>query len=109
VKKLNKSEKRLGIISLITQKNKLNDLIIFSDFKKEIIKTKNMFALLKKFNATNSLFIIDKSSKENIYKSIKNIPNVKITDVNHFNAFDIVKYKKIAFTETSIKELEKRY
>ena len=42
-------------------------------------------------------------------KSIKNIPNVKATDVNHFSAFDIVKYKKLIFTESSIKELEKRY
>ena len=59
--------------------------------------------------ANNSLIILDKNSKEKIYKSIRNIPNVKITDVNHFSAFDLVKYKKLIFTESSIKELEKRY
>ena len=53
--------------------------------------------------------ILDKSSKNNIEKSIRNIPNVKVTDVNHFSAFDIAKFKKIVFTESSIKELEKRY
>ena len=53
--------------------------------------------------------IIDKKSTENIYRSTKNIPNVKITDTNHFSCFDLVKYEKIIFTETSIKELEKRY
>ena len=42
-------------------------------------------------------------------KSTRNIPNVKVTDVNHFSAFDIVKFKKVVFTESSIKELEKRY
>ena len=109
IKKLNKNEKRLSIASLISQKNKFNNLIIFSDFKKEIIKTKYMDSLLKKFDATNSLFILDKISKENIHRSIKNIPNVKTTDVGHFSAFDIAKFKKIIFTETSIKELEKRY
>ena len=45
----------------------------------------------------------------NINKAVRNIPNVKCTDVNHFSAFDIIKYKKIIFTETSLKELEKRY
>ena len=40
---------------------------------------------------------------------LKNIPNIKLTDVNHFSAYDLAKYKKIIFTETSIKELEKRY
>ncbi len=108
-RKLNKSERKLSIVSLISEKNKLKNLIIFSDFKKAINKTKEMNLLLKKFEATNSLVILDKTSKENIYRSVKNIPHVKVTDVNHFSAFDIVKFKKIIFTESSIKELEKRY
>jgi len=109
VRKLNKSEKKLSIASLITEKNSLKDLIIFNDFDKEIKKTKEMNNILIKFKATNSLIILDKKSKEKIEKSVRNIPNVKTTDVNHFSAFDIVKYKKLIFTESSIKELEKRY
>ena len=58
---------------------------------------------------SNSLIILDKSSKDKIEKSIRNIPNIKVTDVNHFSAFDIIKFKKIVFTESSVKELEKRY
>ena len=95
--------------SLITEKNKSNNLIIFDDFGKKIEKTKEMFELLKKFDANNSLLIVDTKSKNNILRSTKNIPNVKLTDANHFSAFDLVKYKKIIFTESSVKELEKRY
>jgi len=109
IRKLNKSEKKLSIASLISEKNKLKDLIILNDFNKEIIKTKEMNKILIKFNAKNSLIILDNNSKEKIKKSIRNIPNVKSTDVNHFSAFDILKYKKLIFTESSIKELEKRY
>ncbi len=108
-RKLNKSEKKLTIASLITEKNNLNNLIVFSDFDKEIKKTKEMNNILIKFKAKNSLVILDKNSKGKIYKSIKNIPNVKTTDVNHFSAFDIVKHNKLIFTESSVKELEKRY
>ena len=108
-RKLNKSEKRLSIVSLITKKNSLKDLIIFNDFEKQILKTKEMNNILIKFEAKNSIIIADKKSKDNIFKSVKNIPNVKITDVNHFSAYDLAKFKKIIFTETSIKELEKRY
>ena len=108
-RKLNKNEKRLGIASILTKKHKLNDLIIFNDFSKEIKKTKEMNLILKKFHAINSILILYKSSKNNIDKAVRNIPNVKCTDVNHFSAFDIVKYKKIIFTESSLKELEKRY
>ena len=108
-RKINKSEKKQSIASLITEKNKANDLIVFTDFDKEIKKTKEMNNILVKFNAKDSLIILDKNSKEKIQKSIKNIPNVKPTDVNHFSAYDIIKHKKLIFTETSIKELEKRY
>ena len=108
-RKLNKSEKRLSIASLITKKNKLNDLIILDDFKSEIKKTKEMNNLLIKFEAKNSIIIADNKSRINILKSIRNIPNVKITDINHFSAYDLAKFKKVIFTETSIKELEKRY
>ncbi len=108
-RKLNKSEKKLSVASLITEKNKNKDLIILSDFNNQIKKTKEMYSIIKKFEITNSLMILDKNSKDKIEKSVRNIPNVKVTDVNHFSSFDIIKFKKIVFTESSVKELEKRY
>ena len=108
-RKLNKNEKKQSIASLISDKVQNNNLLIFNDFNSEIKKTKEMDIILKKFQITNSIIILDKTSKEKIEKSIRNIPNIKVTDINHFSAFDIVKFKKVVFTETSIKELEKRY
>ena len=109
VRKLNKKEKKLGLSSIISEKNNLKDLLIFSDFSKTIKKTKEMFSLLKKFDATNSIFILDKKSNENISRSLKNIPNVKVCDVTNLALYDLIKYKKIVFTETSIKDLEKKF
>ena len=109
VRKLNKSEKKQSIASLITEKIKNNNLLVFSNFNQDIKKTKEMSLIIKKFEISNSLIILDKSSKEKIEKSIRNIPNIKVTDANHFSAFDLVKFKKVVFTEGSIKELEKRY
>tara|TARA_B100000029_G_scaffold442736_1_gene461351 strand:+ start:565 stop:1188 length:624 start_codon:yes stop_codon:yes gene_type:complete len=109
IRKLNKNEKKISIASLITEKNNLKNLIVFNDFKKEFKKTKEINLLFKKYDATNSLIILDKSSKDKIFRATKNLPNIKVTDVNHFSAFDIIKFKKIVFTESSIKELEKKY
>ncbi len=109
IRKLNKTEKKMSLASLISEKNKLKNLIVFNDFTTQIKKTKEMNNLLIKFQATNSLILLDKNSKDKVYNSLKNIPNVKTTDINHFNTFDIIKYKKLIFTESSIKELEKRF
>ena len=108
-RKLNKSEKKQSIASIISEKAKNDNLLIFSNFNSTISKTKKMYSIIKKFQILNSLMILDKSSKEKIERSIKNIPNVKVTDVNHFSAYDLVKFKKVVFTESSVKELEKRY
>ena len=108
-RKLNKTEKRLSVASLITEKNNNKNLLILNDFSKEIKKTKEMNSIIQKLEITNSLIILDKNSKDKIEKSVRNIPNVKVTDVNHFSAYDILKFKKVLFTESSVKELEKRY
>ena len=108
-RKLNKSEKKQSIASLISEKTKNKDLLVLNDFNSQIKKTKEMSLILKKFEITDSLIILDKSSKEKVEKSMSNIPNIKVTDINHFSAFDMIKFKKIVFTESSVKELEKRY
>ena len=108
-RKINKSEKKLSISSMLTEKKNENNLIIFNDFSVEIKKTKEMYLLLKKNDALNSLLIFDKLSMNKIFKSIRNIKNTKVTDINHFSIIDVLKYKKIIFTESSIKELEKRF
>ena len=109
IRKLNKNEKKMSVASLLSDKKKSSNLIVISDFKNEIKKTKEMNKILNKFEASNSLIILDKNSKEKVFKSLRNLPNVKTTDINHFSAFDIIKFKKVIFTETSVKELEKRY
>ena len=108
-RKLNKSEKKQSIASLISEKTKNKDLLVLNDFNNQIKKTKEMSLILKKFEITDSLIVLDKSSKEKVEKSIRNIPNIKVTDINHFSAFDMIKFKKIVFTESSVKDLEKKY
>ena len=108
-RKLNKSEKKNSIVSLMSEKKQKNNLLVFNDFVSEIKKTKEMSKIIKKFDISDSLIILDKTSKNNIERAIRNIPKIKVTDINHFSAFDIVKFKKVVFTESSIKELEKRY
>ena len=100
-------KKKQSVASLITEKNNNKNLLILNDFNSEIKKTKEMNSIINKLEISNSLIILDKNSKDKIEKSVRNIPNVKVTDVNHFSAYDIIKFKKVVFTESSVKELRK--
>ena len=51
---------------------------------------------------------MDKDSKPKIYKSAKNIPDLKIIDQEGANVYDILKYKNIIFTASSLKTFQER-
>ena len=92
----------------MSQKNKVDSLFVVEDFKKEIAKTKLFYQFLKKFKLNNSLMISDKDSTNKIIKSVKNIPDLKIIDQLGTNAYDLLKYKNVIFTKTSLKNFQER-
>ena len=108
VKKINKKIRKLGLLQLLAQKNKIKSLHVVEDFKKEIKKTKILNQFLVKNKLENTLIISDKNSKSNIIKSARNIPNLKIIDQEGANVYDLLKYKNVLFTISSIKSLESR-
>ena len=108
VKKINKKIRKLGLLHILSQKNKLKALFVVDDFKKEIKKTKLFNQFLEKNNLNNLLLITDKDSKSKIIKSARNIPNLKIIDQEGANVYDVLKYKNVAFTTSSIKNFQAR-
>ena len=108
VNKINTKVRKLGLFHLLSQKNKINSLFVVEDFKNEIKKTKLFNNFLQKYKLENALIISDKNSKSNIIKSARNIPNLKIVDELGANAYDILKYKNVIFTLSSIKSFQNK-
>ena len=108
VRKINKKEKKSSLISAISQKTKDKNLIIFDDIKDKINKTKEFNKFLRKNKISNALIVVDLKTKKNIYLSARNISNIKLIEAYYLNIYDVLKYKKIMFTKSSTKELEKR-
>ena len=106
--KINKKIRKLSLLHLLSQKNKINSLFVIEDFKNEIKKTKTFNNFLEKNKLKNSLIISDKNSKSNIIKSARNIPNLKIIDQIGTNTYDLLKYKNVIFTTSSIKLFQDR-
>ena len=108
INKLNKKMKKNGLFHILSQKNKSNLLFVVEDFKEEIKKTKLFNNFLKKMKLKNSIIISDKNSKTKIIKSARNIANLKIIEQEGANAYDILKYKNVIFTISSIKSFQDR-
>ena len=108
INKINKKIKKIGLFHVLSQKHKVNSLFVVEDFKDEIKKTKLFNNFLGRFKLKNSLIISDKNSTTKIIKSARNIPNLKIIDQVGTNAYDLLKYKNVIFTTSSIKSFQDR-
>ena len=108
IRRLNKKEKKMSLISAISQKTKDKNLIIFEDVKDKINKTKEFNKFLKRNKINKVLIVLDTTSKKNIELSARNIANIKLIDTSYLSTYDILKYKQIMITKSSAKELEKR-
>jgi large subunit ribosomal protein L4 len=108
IKKINKKVRKLALAQTLSKKNLDKSLFVLSDVKKEIKKTKEFNAFLEKNNLLNVIIISDQDTLKNINKSARNIKNLKIMSEAGTNIYDIMKYKNVLFTHSSIKNIEKR-
>ena len=108
VKKINKKMRRLALAQTISKKNSNKELYILDDVKKQVKKTKTFYSFLSKNKIKNVLIISDKETQKNISKSVRNIPDVKLISDEGANVYDLVKFKNVLFTTTSIKKIQDR-
>ena len=93
---------------MLSEKSKINSLFVVEDFKSEIKKTKIFNSFLEKNKLHNTLFIADKESRKKILKSVRNIPDIKLIEQDSANVYDLLKYKNVLFTTSSIKHFQER-
>ena len=108
VKKINKKVRKLALAQTLSKKNLDKNLYILTDVRKEVKKTKEFNNFLKKNNILNVIIISDQETSKNISKSARNIKNLKIIAEAGANIYDMMKYKNVLLTQSSVKSLEKR-
>jgi len=108
VKKINKKVRKLALAQTLSKKYIDKNLFLLADVKKELKKTKEFNTFLIKNEISNALIISDKISHKNINKSARNIKNIKIISDEGANVYDMVKYKNVIITSSSIKNIESK-
>ena len=108
IKKINKKVRKLALAHTLSKKNSDKNLFVLSDVKKEIKKTKEFNNFLKKNNLLNVVIISDVETLKNINKSARNIKDLKIINDAGANIYDMMKYKNVLLTQSSVRNLEKR-
>ena len=108
IKKINKKVRKLALAQSLSKKNLDKKLFILEDVKKEVKKTKDFNKFLQKNNLSNILIISDEDSLKNINKSARNIKDLKLIKHEGANIYDLLKYKNVILTSTSVKKIQER-
>ena len=106
--RLNKKEKRAALKSALTSRVNENKFYVIDEIRCDEIKTKTMVALLKGLDVKKALIIL-KDNDRNVICSARNIPDVKTTQTNTINVFDILKYDAVIIDQAALKTVEEVY
>ncbi len=106
---LPKKVKRIALKSVLSSKVNEENMVVLDNLKLESIKTKEMANILHNLKIDSSALIVLADKNDIIKKSARNIPDVKISQINTINVYDIIRYKKFITTKDAIKKIEEVY
>jgi large subunit ribosomal protein L4 len=103
-KKAVRAATRMAILSKFQD----NEALVVDDFTLGEIKTKQVATLLKKLNLHEITCLIGtKGLDRNVYMSARNIANVKVMPTSEFNAYTVLRQKRLLLTRAALDELRK--
>ena len=106
--RINKKVRLLAMKSALSAKVAAKEFIVLDELKLDAVKTAEMAKVLKAINAEKAL-IVTAEKNENVYKSARNIKDVKATFVNEMNVYEILKYDVMVADKETVKKIEEVY
>jgi len=98
-----KKVKSLARKSAFSYKVKDEQVIVVEDFNFEVSKTKEFSNILKALNvAGKKVLILTNGTQENVYKSGRNIPKVKILEANKASTYDILNNQVLILQKSAV-------
>ncbi len=101
---MNKQERRLALVSLLSTKASAEQIKVVAGFAGFGEKTKSMTEYLTAITARKPLFAITREEKISVNGAM-NIPESRIVNVEYLNPHDLLKYSDVIFTEASLKHM----
>ncbi len=108
---INKSERRLALLSTLSSKRRSESLRIIDQIKLASGKTKDAFSILKNIGVGRSKVTLIASAEEieaqtTFGRALKNIANVKTLPVSALNVYDLLNARFVLGSKQAIEELQ---
>lgn len=98
-------ERRAALRSALTAKYKDGNILIVESLATKEPKTALMADALEKLGVNAVLLVADKID-DNMKRSVRNIPNVKLVKNDSLNTYDVLKYEHLVITQSAIAKVQ---
>ncbi|MGB5347547.1 MAG: 50S ribosomal protein L4 [Woeseia sp.] len=105
--KVNRKMYRAALRSVFSELVRQDRLVVTEALQMKAPKTKDMVALLKKHDVSDVL-IVNEAFDENVFLSVRNLPNVGICDVSSIDPVVLMRFEKVLITLPALKLIEER-
>ena len=106
--KINKKMYRAAMRSVLAQLAREERLVVIEDIKLEKPSTKQFSEALTVLEYKNAL-LVTSTLDENVYLSLRNIPNITMATVDVVNPLDLVAHDKVVMTVSAVKDCEEKF
>jgi len=89
----------------LTDKVQDNHLTVVEDFTLPEIKTKKFVETLRRFDVKKAL-IVTSGKSENLEKSSKNVPLIKVMRYEGLNVYDLLRYDHLFIEQPAVRKIE---
>lgn len=100
-----KKKIRAAICSALSAKVRDKELIVLDNLELKDHKTKNVVDLLKKLNGDQKVLIVIDELDKNLLLAARNIPGLRMLDINKLNVYDILNHKHVIITKRGIEKI----
>ena len=108
-KKMNKTAKRLALLTALSRKIALGQFIVLKDFEIASGKTKDANAFLKAFCLSGRTLVVGKDNSTETLRATANIKSLNAEDVRTLTTYEVVANKNVLLTADAVKTIEEAY
>jgi len=101
-----KKMRRLALRCALSAKARDEELMVLEKLELDQPKTKEMAGILAALGVDSSALIVTGKPEENVFKSARNLAEVKTLPANILNVVDILSCKRLLMTEAAVRKAE---
>ncbi|MEK7672524.1 MAG: 50S ribosomal protein L4 [Patescibacteria group bacterium] len=108
-KDMPKKQRRVALLSALSEKARANQIIGLEGFSLDKPKTKEFDTLIKKLPIDRNVLVVLPVKDLVVQKSVRNLANAKFITAGYLNIGDLQKYRNVLLFKDSVKKLEETF